>query len=298
VKFFGWVLALVAAGCSTAAAATLHVDTFNDDEQGWAGGGAITHEVLGGAGDGTGYIRVPNGGQGKLATFNSDARWKGDFTSLGAARVIVDLRVPVGEPELSMRLVLFGPNSNLTRYISADAQIVPADGVWRTYAFSLGSADFVPTQIEDPFISHGQIMANVLQVMLRHNTELNHGGSPVSGVLHVDNVELATAPALGDFDGNGLVNAADLSHPTLGWKERFGVDLDGNDFLDWQRGLNVPMAAAVAEPATLSAAIPLLAAILIRRRRGGGAPVARLAGRRLRRRAVCLRGVAQSVRSH
>jgi hypothetical protein len=41
----------------------------------------------------------------------------------------------------------------------------------------------------------------------------------------------------GDFDSNGLVNAEDLTHPTLGWRVRFGDDLDGSDFLVWQRHL-------------------------------------------------------------
>jgi CubicO group peptidase (beta-lactamase class C family) len=41
----------------------------------------------------------------------------------------------------------------------------------------------------------------------------------------------------GDFDLNGLVNGEDLTHPTLGWKVRFGDDLDGNDLLVWQRYL-------------------------------------------------------------
>jgi CubicO group peptidase (beta-lactamase class C family) len=42
---------------------------------------------------------------------------------------------------------------------------------------------------------------------------------------------------LGDFDGNGLVDGVDLTHATLGWKARFGDDLDGRDFLIWQRNL-------------------------------------------------------------
>jgi CubicO group peptidase (beta-lactamase class C family) len=41
----------------------------------------------------------------------------------------------------------------------------------------------------------------------------------------------------GDFDNNGLVNAEDLTHATLGWRARFGVDLNGGDFLVWQRHL-------------------------------------------------------------
>ena len=39
----------------------------------------------------------------------------------------------------------------------------------------------------------------------------------------------------GDFDLNGVVNGADLTDATLGFNTRFGSDLDGSDFLVWQR---------------------------------------------------------------
>jgi hypothetical protein len=109
-------------------------------------------------------------------------------------------------------------------------------------------------------------MESVLQFMLRHDPDdPSHGGEFITSELHVDNVELASASVAADFDGNGLVNGTDLTHPTLGWKQRYGTDLDGNDFLGWQRGLNVPIAAAVPEPATL-VAIPFVVGALLRRR--------------------------------
>jgi hypothetical protein len=272
VKFLGWLCALLATVCSTATAATLHVDTFDSTTQGWAGGGGPVHVAIGGAGDGAGYLSVPSGQ--KLATYNAEASWIGNYTSIGAGRVVVDLRVPVGEQELSMRAVLFGPDSTQQRYTSATAQTVPADGVWREYTFSLGAADLVPTQVNNPFISHAQNMANVLQFMLRHDPGTpSHLVEAVSGVLHVDNIELASAPIAGDFDGNGLVNAADLSHPTLGWKQRYGTDLDGDDFLVWQRGLNVPVVTAIPEPTTPTT--PIAMVILFLRRGRGRRPLAR-----------------------
>jgi hypothetical protein len=273
VKILGWFCALVATACSTATAATLHVDTFDSATQGWVGGGGPVHVAIGGAGDGAGYLSVPSASH--LATYNADASWIGNYTSIGAGRVVVDLRVPEGMPELEMRVVLFGPdNTQQQRFTSTVAQTVPADNVWREYTFSLASADLVPTQVLDPPLAYSQTMGNVLQLMLRHDPgQPSHkvDGSDedisgnVSGVLHVDNIELAPAPIAGDFDSNGLVNAADLTHPTLGWKQRYGNDLDGDDFLVWQRGLNVPSAAAVPEPATL-AAIPFVICALVRRR--------------------------------
>ena len=42
-------------------------------------------------------------------------------------------------------------------------------------------------------------------------------------------------PFEGDFDGDGDVDANDLTDPLLGWQSRYGVDLDGSSFLSWQR---------------------------------------------------------------
>jgi hypothetical protein len=61
--------------------------------------------------------------------------------------------------------------------------------------------------------------------------------------------------AYGDFDGNGIVDGDDLTHPLLGFYARFGKSLDGNDFLAWQKHLgqkppaesNALVGAAVAD---------------------------------------------------
>jgi len=60
----------------------------------------------------------------------------------------------------------------------------------------------------------------------------------------------------GDFDNDGDVDGADFTDPTDGWEARFGADLNGGDFLDWQQNFGTvspPTAAAIAipEPATV-----------------------------------------------
>ncbi len=59
----------------------------------------------------------------------------------------------------------------------------------------------------------------------------------------------------GDFDEDGDVDSDDLNDPIKGWHARYGIDLDGRDFLEWQRNFGssigpLTSAVAVPEPAT------------------------------------------------
>lgn len=79
-------------------------------------------------------------------------------------------------------------------------------------------------------------------------------------VSRTGNWQLAPEPSA-DFDNDGDVDHVDRTHPTLGWEERFGVDLDGFDLLRWQRqlGTEVPglstFSATVPEPTTSALAL-------------------------------------------
>ena len=79
----------------------------------------------------------------------------------------------------------------------------------------------------------------------------------------------ASAPLPGDFNGDGAVNGADLTDPVTGWQARFGVDLDGSDYLLWQRNLGAGAAAAAAGPVPAPAAwaLALCGAGAVRRAR-------------------------------
>ncbi|MBX3426214.1 MAG: PEP-CTERM sorting domain-containing protein [Pirellulales bacterium] len=101
----------------------------------------------------------------------------------------------------------------------------------------------------------------------------NRGGGNTA-VYEVDYldfaVDVAAAPLAGDFTGDGMVDGDDLTNATSGWQARYGADLDGDDFLVWQRnyGAGVPAAVGVVpEPATLVLAALFVATFALRRRR-------------------------------
>ena len=71
-----------------------------------------------------------------------------------------------------------------------------------------------------------------------------------------------------DFDADGDVDADDLTHPTLGWQARYGSELDGADFLNWQRELGSSvgsLASSQTVPEPSAAALLILGFLGYRR---------------------------------
>ena len=79
----------------------------------------------------------------------------------------------------------------------------------------------------------------------------------------------------GDFDGSGVVDNTDLTHPTLGWEARYGNDLHGDDYLTWQREFvgssQTLAAAAVAVPEPVSWTLLAVSCLIASWRRNGRA---------------------------
>jgi hypothetical protein len=271
-------LAISITTVAPAAGATLHTDTFDADVQGWVtGGGLVSYQSTGGTPGG--FVAMDSFTH--LALFNNDERWTGDFAVIGATQVTVDLMAPLpadGAPTspLEMRVVLFGEGEprGADRWTSAVAQMVPNDGVWRTYTFSLAEADLAKPG--NPTAVYADIISGVGRLMFRHdagqpNHTLDDGTDSVTGRLGIDNAQLAaaSAPIAGDFNGDMNVDADDLNDPVDGWRVRFGNDLDGQAFLDWQRnlgaGATTTAAAQLPEPGTLALGFAAAAFVMSRR---------------------------------
>ena len=114
---------------------------------------------------------------------------------------------------------IFAPGDQL--YVNEDGLYATA---WVPGLYVLGSGEVT---IDTSTVSYSGIETMDLQEQL-------HGGP-------------------GDFDEDGDVDHVDLTHATKGWHERYGDDLHGSDFLDWQRryGNSLPRRA----PATLASSL-------------------------------------------
>lgn len=263
--------------CGAAGAAVLHTDAFDvAGTSGWTGGAfggqVITRQTSGGpGGDGDAYLRLQTTAS-NLATHNSTPAWVGDFTAVDAARVTVDLRSEVGSDPLAIRVVLFGPGSTSFRWTSSAPADVPADGLWRSYEFSLAEEALSLVQ---GVTTYDAMMQNVFRVMIRHDpSPASPGGQAVSAALGIDNIRLAAAPAPGDYDDDGDIDAADYSV----WSAEYGSDgstlADGNhdgvvdaaDYTVWRDALpETP--GAIPEPGSLSLVLWVLVASCFGRRR-------------------------------
>jgi len=220
-------LALVCLGGGGACAAELHTNDFQAGLAGWnSGGSTVSLEPSGGpAGADDAFMQVASTGS-RLATRNSSAAWTGDFVAIGATQITADLMAPASSAPLNIRLVLFGPGPFLQvapRWTSTEAVMVPADGQWRHYTFSLAEEDLTQVVAGSGNQDYNELISGISQVMLRHNTGgPMAGGTNVVGTLAVDNVTLAAAdpPLLpGDYNDDGRVDLADYTR----WRDALGA---------------------------------------------------------------------------
>lgn len=150
--------------------------------QGWSGGASPTNMPTDGpVGSGDHWLQIGNGGN--LAVFNTGLGGPADPSVTGFT---VDMMRPDNDPvALEMRLVLFGPDIG-NRWTTVDEVIVPNDGVWRNYSFSMEEADL--TQVSGSS-TYASLIANVDRVMFRYDPDpASNDGTSVSGTIGLDNI--------------------------------------------------------------------------------------------------------------
>lgn len=182
------IIALLAAQVCTVAIADITQGVKSDFEdgttQGWQGNSAPTNIATGGP-DGAGDNFLQIGGGNRFATYNATVPYTGLVDS-DVIALEVDLMRPASDVEtLPMRIVLFGPGPNV-RWTSAVPQVVPNDGVWRRYIFSVLEGDLIRVLGSG---SYNDLISDVDRTMLRYDPDPpSSGGQSVGGTLGIDNV--------------------------------------------------------------------------------------------------------------
>jgi hypothetical protein len=208
---------------SPASAITLgQVDDFQAGTvAGWRGASPANVADAGPGGVGDNALRVV--AQGDRVVIVNETQWTGNYIAAGVTQVSMDVRNESAFP-LAMRLGFaqggVGPGGVGDTYLSATATPVPNDGQWHQVALSMAPESFVPHSANtNPTPNAAAALAAVSHFRILHNPMPSFMGASVLATLFLDNIraEGASAPQDADFDDDG--------------------DVDGNDFLIWQRGL-------------------------------------------------------------
>lgn len=191
MKLFVITALFITSSALQTAGAALAPGLLDDFEDGTLGGWVPpvgnTSNVAGGPAGSTRALEIRPAN--RLAAF--DAGINGIIDPLVTA-IEVDMRRDAGTIPLEIRLVLFGPGGG-NRWTSIAPRILPGDGLWSTYSFSLLEADLVRVLGAGSYSDLGN---NLNRVMLRHDAGgPSPGGTPVSpdsGSFYIDNVRAVT----------------------------------------------------------------------------------------------------------
>ena len=236
------ILGLLFTGSAIHGASLSNIDDFEDGTlQEWDGNlpsSPIVVDTGGPNGEGDHFLQIiSTGGFGpgsRLATFNGDADWIGDYLDAGAAAIELDMVnfATTAEP-LDMRLVLFGPGSTNNRFTSTDPISVPNDGVWRHYSFSLSSKELMRVQ---GGASYDDMITGVVRAMFRHDTGGGRQGTPVVATLGMDNITLVGGSVLNcDFNPDGFCDGQDINalmNAVAAGMNEASFDLNGDNIVD------------------------------------------------------------------
>ena len=190
------------------------IDTFGS-EHGWEGGEMAIVSAGGPLGAHDSHLSiVSDGGSGvgsRLAAYNRKPDWIGDFKTAGITSLDMDMvNYPASAQDLSMRLVLFGPNNTNNRWTSKQSIKVPRDGQWHHLSFPISPETI---QRVAGTATYDAMLSNVVRVLFRHdNDPAGATGTPVAARVGVDNITLV-GPKLkpSDFNRDGVLDVNDIN---------------------------------------------------------------------------------------
>jgi hypothetical protein len=162
-------------------------DTFEDGtEMGWSGGNFPVN-VSGGQASSK-ALEFASGG-GKLAAYNTDTRWTGDYIAAGVFGIKGYFQNRSTVP-MEIRLVMF--NGRFERWTSSGPLEMGVSNAWIEHTFEIAESQL--TRVAGS-AGYAASLANIDRVMFRHDPgSPDSGGTPVDGALRIDNIEAIGAP--------------------------------------------------------------------------------------------------------
>ena len=183
------------------ASADLMLGLLNDFEdgtlQGWDPPKNNTANVAGGPSGSTRFLEVSPAP--RMAAFSTAFAGTIDPS---VTDIFIDMMRPSGQSDLEMRMVLFGPGAD-DRWTSTDAVVVPGDGAWATYSFSVREADLTRVLGSS---TYADLTSNFAILMFRwdQGTPSAGGSVGVSGTIGYDNITAVPQAGTGALVAMGL----------------------------------------------------------------------------------------------
>ncbi len=174
------------------------VDDFEDGTvQNWiigATGSSSPVNVASGGPDGVddNFLEYTSTGAGsigsRMAIFNANNQWSGDFISEGIVEIQFDAEVTTND--LHLRLAFQGPGG--TRMISTVPVVVAASSGWNSVSLPLGLSDFTIVQGANTV---SEVLSNAFTMRIISVTDENIDnwrGEVIAATLRVDNITAST----------------------------------------------------------------------------------------------------------
>jgi hypothetical protein len=188
-------LLIVAVGPATARAEVIPIgqtDNFNvvGALENW-GGGATRTNIASGGPDGSRYLQISPGGQGKVGAYNL-SQWAGDYLTAGITGIAMDAKND-GPQTVELRLLFLRGSDE---YAAINPLVLPAGSGWQHYVFGVSAGDL--TQVAGTN-SLSYVLAGVNRLLMHHDPNppnSTSGGSPaVNATVGIDNITAVPEPA-------------------------------------------------------------------------------------------------------
>lgn len=221
------ILSLVCLSFSFAVHAQVQLDQVDDFENGstenWveAIGSAtspnppVNSPTGGPAGANDNFLQVSSGGgngPGSRQVALNITQWTGDYIAAGIGRIQVDVANLEGA---IVNLRVGFQDSQATRFVSTEAQVIPSDGQWQTLIFDISESAMTRVQ---GLRSYAQALGNVTEMRFISAANTSFIGDRVISTMGLDNItalgaaqqavppvaEAGVSQFVSDDDGNGV----------------------------------------------------------------------------------------------
>ncbi len=161
----------------------------------------VPENKAGGPGESTRMLEYSStGGNGpgsRMAFFNANNQWSGDFISAGIVEIQFDVNATV--TDLHVRLGFLGPNG--TKLVSSVPVIIPAGSGWTNVSLPISTDADLLVVGQGPNTTRAEILAAVSQFRIISAVVIDeYKGDPIASTIQVDNITASVTLNRKDFD--------------------------------------------------------------------------------------------------